>query len=58
MRLAKDATRDMQKYLDFRNALNDYNKEERKKIDAEYMTAEVRRKISRYDRTKRGTTAK
>ena len=47
-----------QKYLDFRNALNDYNKEERKKIDAEYMTAEVRRKISRYDRTKRGTTAK
>ena len=43
-----------QEYLNFRNALDEYNKEERKKMDADYITAEVRKKITRYDRTKRG----
>lgn len=44
-----------QKYQEFRGALDDYNKEERKRSDFEYITAEVRKKISKYDRTKRGS---
>lgn len=47
-----------QKYMEFRNTLDEYNKEERKKTNAEYMTVELRRRMAKYDRTKRGTSSR
>ena len=43
------------KYRDYRIALDAYNKEERKKMDTDYVTVEFRKRISRFDRTKRGS---